>query len=123
MAKKKQVKRKREAWAAKKKMPYKKRRKRRTKQQIAEAQARRRDRENTAPGRGVTTEDRVAVFDYYGRACLACGKRKKKMCLDHVVALYEGGRHDPDNLQPMCWTCNKKKGLKTVDYRPKPYPF
>ena len=99
------------------------RKKRRTKAQKAEARERRRLREEAAPGRGVTAEDRKRVFDFYGRVCLMCGKKKRKMCLDHVIALYMGGRHDPDNLQPLCWPCNKRKGLKTIDYRPKPYPY
>lgn len=40
--------------------------------------------------------------------------------LDHVISLYSGGRHDPDNLQPLCRRCNFDKGWAgTDDYRPK----
>ena len=90
------------------------------KQRLAEAKNRRKIREETAPGRGVTMEDRKKVYDYYGRQCLKCGSTKK-LCLDHVHPLFMGGRHDPDNLQVLCWPCNKDKGIKTADYRPKPW--
>ena len=53
---------------------------------------------------------------------MACGSRTRRLVLDHVKPLYHGGRHDPDNLQVLCWTCNREKGLKVVDYRTKRYP-
>lgn len=102
--------------------PPKKRRKKRTKAQVIAAKVRRQLREEAAPGRGVTTDDRKRVFAYYGRRCLICGTTKR-ICLDHVKALFCGGRHDPDNLQPLCYSCNTKKGLKTRDYRPKPFYY
>ena len=89
---------------------------------LTESRVRRRLREELAPGRGVTRQDRVKVYDFYGRACLICD-RKKPLCLDHVRALYCGGRHDPDNLQVLCTPCNTSKALKTADYRPKPWPY
>tara|TARA_R110000824_G_scaffold107837_1_gene254391 strand:- start:2880 stop:3245 length:366 start_codon:yes stop_codon:yes gene_type:complete len=100
----------------------KKKRKRRTKKQKEEAKQRRVIREDTAPGRGVTADDRKLVYTFYGRRCMACGKTKGRIVLDHVVPLFEGGRHDVDNLVPLCWACNKKKGVKIIDYRPYPWP-
>lgn len=89
---------------------------------LTEAKVRRKLREELAPGRGVTRQDRVNVYNFYGRACLICGS-KRSLCLDHVQALYCGGRHDPDNLQPLCYSHNSEKGLKTIDYRPQPWPY
>jgi len=102
--------------------PRKKRRRKRTKAQIQAAKVRRKLREEAAPGRGVTKDDRKRVFQYYGRKCLRCGTTRR-LVLDHVRALYCGGRHDPDNLQPLCFNCNTKKGLKTIDYRPFPFYY
>lgn len=109
-------------FAEERKLPPKKR-KRLTKKQKAEAKKRRKLREEKAPGRGVTAEDRKLVYTYYGRRCLACGKGKRgKIVLDHVVPLYDGGRHDADNVQPLCRRCNLNKGLQVIDYRPYPWP-
>lgn len=104
-------------------MAKRKRKKRQTKEQKEAAKVRRILREEMAPGRGVTMQDRAMVYKFYGKKCLSCKKYKKRMCLDHVIPLFVGGRHDPDNLQPMCWKCNKKKGIKIADYRPYPYPY
>jgi len=32
--------------------------------------------------------------------------------------LAAGGTHDPDNVQPLCKSCNSKKAIKIIDYRP-----
>lgn len=37
------------------------------------------------------------------------GKRQE-LQLDHVLALYNGGTHHPDNLQTLCFQCNTSKG-------------
>ena len=86
------------------------------------AEQRRLDRINNAPGRGVTKADRLRVLKLYEK-CLRCGSAD--VCangLDHVIPLFKGGRHDPDNLQPLCWPCNKFKGIRCYDYRPFPCP-
>lgn len=100
----------------------KKKRKKPSKDQRIAAKIRRRLREEAAPGRGVTKQDRKNVFEYYGRRCLRCGSTRR-LVLDHVKALYCGGRHDPDNLQPLCWVHNQEKGIKTADYRPFPFYY
>lgn len=100
----------------------KKKRRRRSKAAVAAAKVRRRLREERAPGRGVTLDDRKRVFAFYGRRCMICGT-SRRLVLDHVRALYCGGRHDPDNLQILCFSCNTKKGLKTRDYRPVPWYY
>jgi 5-methylcytosine-specific restriction endonuclease McrA len=101
----------------------KKKRKRPTKKQKEEAKKRRKLREEKAPGEGVTADDRKLVYTFYGRRCMACGKSRGRIVLDHVVPLFEGGKHDPCNLQPLCWACNTKKGTQTIDYRPWPWPY
>jgi 5-methylcytosine-specific restriction endonuclease McrA len=55
----------------------------------------------------------------YNNTCLACGKKEPeiKLSLDHVVPLIRGGKNLIDNSQPLCISCNSKKGTKIIDYR------
>jgi len=98
-----------------------KKKKRKRKESNAAKQARRALREEKAGGRGVTREDRRAIYLRYGGACLKCGSTKR-VELDHVTSLYAGGLHDPSNLQPLCHKCNFEKGWAGCeDYRKRPY--
>jgi 5-methylcytosine-specific restriction endonuclease McrA len=58
-----------------------------------------------------------ALLRKLGRKCLCCGSTKD-ITKDHVIPLIEGGRHHISNLQPLCRSCNSRKGRKTIDYRP-----
>jgi len=53
----------------------------------------------------------------YGNVCLSCGSIKN-ISLDHIVPISRGGVHSIMNIQPLCRSCNSKKGTKTIDYRP-----
>ena len=44
------------------------------------------------------------------KPCVRCGKPADT--IDHIIPLSKGGTNDIDNLQPMCWKCNKAKGSK-----------
>ena len=64
-------------------------------------------------------ELRRRVFAKYGKKCLACGS-KEKITVDHIQpkSKYPELALEFDNLQPLCWPCNKKKSFHTeVDYR------
>lgn len=63
-----------------------------------------------------TAEEWETLCEKYGRKCLACGKRRK-LTVDHVVALSNGGTNDISNIQPLCGPCNSSKGAQTIDYR------
>lgn len=55
-------------------------------------------------------------------ACPRCRRRWDKIppppsrsaviTVDHIIALANGGSNDITNLQPMCYSCNSKKGTK-----------
>lgn len=64
----------------------------------------------------ISAADVAAVFEAYGYACLACGSTDR-LALDHVIPLAAGGPNLPSNLQPLCISCNSKKGNKATDYR------
>ncbi len=68
------------------------------------------------PRAKITGEQYGRLVRQYGRRCMACGTRKH-IQLDHVVPVDAGGDDHPRNLQPLCGTCNKRKGIRTIDYR------
>ena len=53
----------------------------------------------------------------YQNKCLCCGASKYKLTQDHIVPLALGGSNDIGNIQPLCLSCNDKKGLKIINYR------
>ncbi len=52
----------------------------------------------------------------YGNLCLCC-REEKPLTVDHVIPLSKGGTNDIDNIQPLCVSCNSRKGTKEIDYR------
>lgn len=53
----------------------------------------------------------------YGNRCLCCGSTEH-LTKDHVVPLSLGGTNAIDNIQPLCLSCNSRKGNREiVDYR------
>ena len=56
------------------------------------------------------------VFSAFGSSCLCCGK-STNMTVDHVVPIALYGTNEISNLQPLCSSCNSKKGVKIIDYR------
>ncbi len=63
-----------------------------------------------------TTEEWKRLCDHYGNVCLCCGEQKP-LTVDHVVPISLGGANSIDNIQPLCGTCNRAKGVKVIDYR------
>lgn len=69
-------------------------------------------------GGNYTESQWIELCRKYRWRCLCCRKRKK-LTPDHVVPLCKGGNNTISNLQPLCRSCNVKKGVKKVDYRRK----
>lgn len=61
---------------------------------------------------------RNEVFALYGKVCLACGS-KNNITIDHVIPVSKNGINHISNYQPLCKSCNSKKGDKIIDYRNK----
>lgn len=49
--------------------------------------------------------------------CLRCGE-DCGLTVDHVIPVSLGGTSYISNIQPLCLSCNSKKGIKITDYRP-----
>lgn len=71
-------------------------------------------------GGHISTAEWQSVLDRFNGKCAKCGSADN-IHMDHVVPLAKGGKHSPDNIQPLCQTCNLRKGVKVEDYRGKFY--
>ena len=67
-------------------------------------------------GKGFTAQEFAEICAVYGGVCLACGS-DGPLTADHVVPVSKGGANDIINIQPLCGSCNSKKGIKVIDYR------
>jgi 5-methylcytosine-specific restriction endonuclease McrA len=75
----------------------------------------RRARELGAVGKFTAGQWR-SLCEKHDNKCLCCGN-KRKLTADHVVPLSKGGTNRIINIQPLCGSCNSKKGTKTTDFR------
>ena len=53
--------------------------------------------------------------NFFGE-CVICGS-KENIVKDHIIPLYQGGSDEITNLQPLCSSCNSRKGADNNDYR------
>lgn len=88
---------------------------------IREAVHLRRAREANAEG-SFTLEEFNQLVIHCGNQCLCCRYRftdENPTVADHIVPLSRGGVNSISNIQPLCGRCNRKKMVKTTDYRKK----
>ncbi|MDE6535874.1 MAG: DUF4373 domain-containing protein [Muribaculaceae bacterium] len=88
---------------------------------------------NTSDSHAATRSERLAIArtkgthskeeweelkDFFGH-CVICGASsdEAKLVKDHIVPIYQGGSDGIDNLQPLCQSCNSRKGPDSTDYR------
>lgn len=68
------------------------------------------------PPREPPEDVKRAVAARDGHRCLACGDTRRQQA-DHVISAYMGGSISADNLQTLCGTCNRLKGVQQIDFR------
>jgi 5-methylcytosine-specific restriction endonuclease McrA len=55
------------------------------------------------------------ILNMYGDRCVYCGRKMKKLTMDHVIPLAKGGKHLKDNVVPCCRACNCKKNARSPE--------
>jgi 5-methylcytosine-specific restriction endonuclease McrA len=78
----------------------------------------RRARLSGVPGT-FTGQEFQALCEAFEYRCARCGAGNVEdpPTADHVVPTSLGGENVIGNIQPLCLSCNSKKGARTVDYR------
>jgi 5-methylcytosine-specific restriction endonuclease McrA len=82
---------------------------------IVAARHRRRAARKRVPS-NLTANGIRAVFETFGNACAYCFRTDRKLTVDHVVPLTEGGHDTLDNIVPACGSCNSRKGARSILY-------
>ena len=62
----------------------------------------------------LTADEWQSILERNKHKCYWCGKKSKKLTMDHVIPLSKGGRHVKENIVPACRSCNSKKADKIL---------
>lgn len=73
----------------------------------------------------ITVREWFTCLDMHNYSCASCGrKNRKRLTMDHVVSLGQGGKNTIDNIQPLCKACHETKdghGRKLFGFLRRPY--
>lgn len=67
----------------------------------------------------MTSKLRREILERDGYVCKKCGASQQNepnllLEVDHIIPISKGGITSPDNLQTLCWRCNRSKGNKIL---------
>lgn len=68
--------------------------------------------------RKMTQSTRILVFERDNYTCQICGKTLKdgvKLEVDHIIPVSRGGSDNLNNLQTLCFDCNREKSDKILN--------
>jgi len=77
-------------------------------QQQAQIQLQQAQMYNLPPGRSISPETKIKVFNRDGGRCVQCGS-PYDLQYDHIIPFSKGGGNGPENIQILCGPCNRKK--------------
>ena len=68
----------------------------------------------------MTTSLRKYIKERDNYTCKCCGLSVKEepnllLEIDHIIPVSKGGLTTEENLQTLCWRCNRSKGAKITD--------
>ena len=74
-------------------------------------------REHNAAG-CFSVEDWLMLKKICNYSCMMCGKKESeiKLTIDHIIPLIWGGNNYITDVQPLCRSCNSKKGSKLSNF-------
>lgn len=72
---------------------------------------------NGVSGGHYTHDEFVDLCNKYGNKCLCCGRDDVKLTADHIIPISKHGSDEISNIQPLCKSCNSRKGIGCTDYR------
>lgn len=63
-----------------------------------------------------TLEQWQEMKQKYNYTCPCCGRKEPeiKLSIDHIIPITKNGTNWINNIQPLCRSCNSKKGNKVV---------
>ncbi|MBW4622836.1 MAG: HNH endonuclease [Cyanosarcina radialis HA8281-LM2] len=66
--------------------------------------------------RYISPSTRVSVLHRDGYKCVFCGRSSQQIQLevDHIIPFYKGGKNCLNNLQSLCFDCNRGKGSRRL---------
>ena len=72
---------------------------------------------NQTRSRYILASIRVSVLNRDNYKCVFCGRSSKQVSLevDHIIPFAKGGSNDIDNLQTLCFDCNRGKGSRQLN--------
>jgi len=70
---------------------------------------RRRAQQSQAGKNTLTSTQWRSIKEHYRYTCVYCGRRMKRLTMDHILPLSKGGEHTFTNIVPACKACNRKK--------------
>lgn len=84
------------------------------------AQAAKRRTQRHGGGGSYTVKEWLDLKIQYNYTCLCCGCKEPdiKLTADHIIPVVKGGSSYITNIQPLCLSCNSRKGAKIIDFRP-----